>query len=390
LHLQQETLTGTKRFTAQIRALLVQEVNDTSKSVSARLDAVSKLLALDAEETTAAQAAQKLAEDRLRSRADAVGNIGRLQNQLIALDKRRLAAAATPEEAFARQQTLTQDVQTQQQAIASLAETALRAAADAADHRGKAEQKLIDNLNKQVSDTKERVRLGTDSRENQNAAQKAFSQEVLVGKQSVVEAAKASIDLQRERLDTSLAAAQRTPGLGDDRAVLRNRISLEGDILKKMQETLKTQRSTSNEYRVQAIAIEQQKRAIGDLQDQLKGVSGSGFSLPDLFKESLSQFAQFSSNVSTHPLTPGGARGQFAGSILKSISARPEDVAALHLNSVSTNTAATNVILADIRSLMARAAGSATTADVHNDTSPIPGLTASVHSRRMVRTTGGV
>jgi len=83
------------------------------------------------------------------------------------------------------------------------------------------------------------------------------------------------------------------------------------------------------------------------------GTSG-GFSLQDLFKESLRQFQEFGSNVSSNPLTGGQVRGQFAGTLLTTILGSQKDRTALGITTVATNTATTNDL---IRQLIAAVKG---------------------------------
>jgi hypothetical protein len=139
--------------------------------------------------------------------------------------------------------------------------------------------------------------------------------------------AKASIDLQNARLDARLAAAQGTETKKDDRAVYNAMIKLNDVQIKTLRGEEVGLKRTSQAYKDKEIAVQRLIAANKGLQKSIKGLndtSDSGFSIADLFKESLSQFQQFGSNVSTNPRTPGQVRGQFGFDIARNIITDPK------------------------------------------------------------------
>ncbi len=191
-------------------------------------------------------------------------------------------------------------------------QTRLEQAAEAAGHQGVAEKKLIAFYQKEAHDT----RLTT-------AQQLQFVSLLRAEKQNAAAAitalAKAQIDLQNEILNTRLSAAELTPGEADNKRVLRQQIRLiQEDI--NAQKKIKADRHKSLLIRKEAaIQIQKDLQQINNIKGQIKGLAGeSSFSLQDLFKEAVSNFETFGSNIGGRDsvLSPQDSRAQLAKIIL--------------------------------------------------------------------------
>jgi TP901 family phage tail tape measure protein len=135
----------------------------------------------------------------------------------------------------------------------------------------------------------------------------------------VVATAKAAIDLQNARLSNRLAVAKATPGIEDDKSALNAQIAFNNSIIAGLRAEETGLKKTSLKYKEKEAAVQSLIGANIGLRQSIKGLTdtsaGGGFSLSDLFKEGLSQFNQFASNVSTSVATPGGVRGALGGAI---------------------------------------------------------------------------
>jgi chromosome segregation ATPase len=210
-------------------------------------------------------------------------------------------------------------------------ESRLQLAATASDNQGVAEQKLIAFYRKESTNVKlteaERLRY-----------QEALATEIDNQKKAVVAASKAQIDLKLAIDDLRIQQAEATPGESDDVKAINNKIK-----------DLRKQRDRFADYSKEWVEYQSQ---IETLKARLKNLSGSGFSLQDLFKESLRQFQEFGSNVSSNPLTGGQVRGQFAGTLISTILGSQKDRAALGIISVASNTSETNLLLRQLIALV--------------------------------------
>jgi hypothetical protein len=173
--------------------------------------------------------------------------------------------------------------------------------------------------------------------------------------------AKAAIDLQNARFDTREAIAKGTKGIKDDRQVALDRIAYNRNVviagLVKERDALdKTAANYKLRYReisaeIQGVITKNVVLRQG-IKDLTNPSGGGGFSLADLFKESLRQFQEFGSNVSSNPLTGGQVRGQFAGTLISTIMGSQKDRAALGIISVASNTSETNLLLRQLIALV--------------------------------------
>jgi len=134
--------------------------------------------------------------------------------------------------------------------------------------------------------------------------------------------AKAAIDLQNARFDTREAIAKGTKGIKDDRQVALDRIAYNRNVviagLVKERDALdKTAANYKLRYReisaeIQGVITKNVVLRQG-IKDLTNPSGGGGFSLADLFKESVNQFQTFGGNIAGRNgvLSPQDARGQF-------------------------------------------------------------------------------
>lgn len=165
----------------------------------------------------------------------------------------------------------------------------------------------------------------------------------------VAATAKAAIDMQNARLDYWEAIAKGTKGIKDDRKVALDRIALNQQEIASLRLKRDQLVKTAADYKlnhanitaeIQAIKTRNVllRQGIKDLTKDSAAASGGGFSLQDLFKESLRQFQEFGSNVSSNPLTGGQVRGQFGGLVARAIISNPKNQKDLSLVGIDKNT----------------------------------------------------
>ena len=199
--------------------------------------------------------------------------------------------------------------------------TILEMAAEAANNQGAAEQKLIAFYRQQTHNAK----LTT---EQQLVYAQALRDEQKKQTAAIVQAAKDEIDRRTSLFDLRIQQAELTPSKVDD----KKWVTAEINYLKGLQAHTK---NLSKEW----ISYESQ---ITSLKSRIKGLSGSsGFSINDLFKEALTQFNEFGSNVSSSPMTPGGVRGQLGGNIARNIITNPKvqkDLKVVGIEGIDKNT----------------------------------------------------
>lgn len=148
------------------------------------------------------------------------------------------------------------------------------------------------------------------ARDKAEAARKKEEQ----ARKDAVEKAKAGelarFRLSQSELDLAIQAAGLTESKVDDKRTLNRKID---SISSRIAALNKIKKKTTEEK--QAIVDLKSERL--SLRAQIKGLndSSSGFSLADLFKESINQLNQFGSNVSTGVTIGGGARAALAGAL---------------------------------------------------------------------------
>lgn len=223
------------------------------------------------------------------------------------------------EEAQKRQEIFQTGIENQQ--------VRLELAAQAAGLNSDAEKKLIAFLAQEARDS----RL-TDAQ--QLAFEKERRSEIAKVRASIVETAKAQIDLQNSRfelrqsiLDTRLSAAELTPGIEDNRRVLNLQIkALNDDIVR--QKALAAAAKKNSQERIDLLQnVQTDLQKINALKLQIKNLSGEGgqaFTLQDLFKEAVEQFNAFGSNIAGRSgiLSPQDARASLGRNIIADLSAK--------------------------------------------------------------------
>ena len=252
LHMQQQTLGRARRSNDLLRALYTEELNNKTSTTDQKIHAIEGLATLD--------------------QADA-------------------AATAS---------------------AVSVTENALRAAAEATDHRGRAEERLLENLKKQKDKMQTLYQQGKVTREELDSVTKKYHDEVIAGEKAKETAVTSAFDLRSSRLDTAAARAAITATISDDKKVLNARISLEKDRIRYERAAQKGLATTSDLYRDHASKIETAKQALIGYQQQLKGLSGGALA-KDIFKEAVNQFLTYGSNIAGRNgvLSPQDARASF-------------------------------------------------------------------------------
>ena len=128
----------------------------------------------------------------------------------------------------------------------------------------------------------------------------------------------AVFNLQKSRLDLAIQAAGLTKTKADDLRTNRAEIAFYQAQIKRIEAIKKRRKLTLDEqqalvdYRSAILTL---RATIQDIKKKNKSDKGSGFTLEDLFKESVNQLNEFGSNVSTGVTLGGGARAALAGAI---------------------------------------------------------------------------
>lgn len=187
----------------------------------------------------------------------------------------------------------------------------LQIAADAAGNIGAAENKYIAFL-------KEQTQIAGQTTQQEIAATKAYNDEIDKRANALQAVVDASVSLRDKRTAFLLQIAQSTPGIKDDATVLNRQIADDRKDIIAIQARIKSEHAKGLLLIKLQSQIVDERADIFAKQQAIKGLqSDSGFSLQDLFQESVKQFTEFSSNVSQGGVSTGGAaRAAVAGGIL--------------------------------------------------------------------------
>ncbi len=255
----------------------------------------------------------------------------------------------------------------------------------------KDEQALRALVLKQIAAVKERVSL-----EGGRAAALAALRAVLTQVNGQVkEIRKQQLDQQKELqasiLETQLLRAQGTPGTEDDTRVLNKQIAAAQKDLNAQKKIANNEKLGSKVRLDAALKVQEDTRKILTIRQSIKSLAGGGFSLSDLFKEAINQLNEFGSNVSTAPITPGGARAAVAGGILAQKTGL-SDAEKASLNATATTNDLLAQILVAIGPPPNQAQGSAPKKVflVRESGGPEIGVATSVQQRRLGTFVGGV
>jgi hypothetical protein len=185
----------------------------------------------------------------------------------------------------------------------------LKRIADNAGNVGKAEDALIAALKQQVVKAK-------GNAADLNAALSALDAERKNQAAAIEASQQLTFDLAQSVIDRTRAAAELTDTPVDNKLADSLEVKLLNREIAAAQKAAQKAGLTIVEWKKAQIKVNQ---AIAARDNFLKGLKdangGSGFSIEDLFKEALSQFNQFASNVSTSVTTPGGVRGAIGAGI---------------------------------------------------------------------------
>ena len=151
------------------------------------------------------------------------------------------------------------------------------------------------------------------------SAKSARDKQISDAKKAAADAAAtatALFNLQKSKLDLRIQEAGLTKGIGDDIRANRAEIRFYNAQIKRIEALKKRRKLTLDEQQ----ALVDYKSAVVSLRATIKGLkdntsASGGFTLEDLFRESISQLDQFGSNVSIGVTTGGGARAAIAGAI---------------------------------------------------------------------------
>jgi hypothetical protein len=281
-------------------------------------------------------------------------------NEVRAAEKARGAATRAAKEAKEAADKLTRDD------AAAFKVGNLERLANEAKNQGAAQERFENELRRRWLDAKAgstawlAALAALKTAENQrtaaaNGVRDAKAEADRATQEALVANVKLSIDLQNARLATQLARAEATPGKADDKVALQAQVNFNEILLKNERKLQVGVDATTKKYKDREITIQgliQANIALNQSIKDLKDTASGGFSLQDLFKESLSQFAEFGSNVSTNPVTPGQVRGQFAQGLLSTIMSRPQDRKELELDRVAVSTDSMDTTLKNIERLL--------------------------------------
>lgn len=338
-------ITGEARIKLQKK--LIEIYNDLAAQNDALEQAVKKAaeFSIPASVTIAginAGTTATLADDLAQKQTVAALTAKALQNALTAKKKdQAVIDDLSIKSAQANADVTTTTKQIADQNLAN-AQTQLQIAADAAGNLGAAENRYIAFLRKQANDA-------SKTTAEQISAQQALTAELDKRKNALKAIVDARISLRDARSAFLLQVAETTPGLSDNARVLNQQIADDNKDIARIQKQIKDEHATGAELSKLKQEIIAEQSDILTKQQALKNLSGGGgFSLQDLFKESINQLATFGSNVSTAPRTPGQQRGDFAGTLVNTILGSKKDRQELGLSAVVTNTKDTNKILEQI------------------------------------------
>lgn len=189
---------------------------------------------------------------------------------------------------------------------------ALERAAAASDNQGAPEKELLAFLQKRVAQAKGDA-LAVEQATN------ALTTEQDKMKAAIASSAQLTLDLRGSVLDTREAAANLTDTTADNLKVdLARKSLLQAEIDKAQAAVREADRGTDawKNAKIQVEKLKQQKIAVDADIKNLQG-GGSGFTLQELFQESVNQLTTFGSNVTQGSVVTGGAaRAAVAGGIL--------------------------------------------------------------------------
>ena len=154
-------------------------------------------------------------------------------------------------------------------------------------------------------------------------------------------------DIQTQRFSNLLARANLTPSTEDNKKILsaeQTRLEAARKAAQKLADTAGLSKQKLAEARLKVAKLDGEILGIKSqiLNLGSGGAAGGGFSIADLFKEALTQFNEFGSNVSSSPMTPGGVRGQLGGDIARNIITNPKvqkDLKVVGIEGIDKNTA---------------------------------------------------
>lgn len=233
------------------------------------------------------------------------------------LDALKIAQAQATAGLAQAEQSVSDQAKTDAEKAKSAAQTAaqtqidaLQFVADQAGNVGKAEDNLLAALKHQVDIAKKNTPEFVQ-------AQRAYAAEQQKHMQAILGMAAAQQSLRDARTDFALQIAESTPGTKDNVAVLNKQIKNDQTDIATIRARIKNEQIKGEELIKLQETIIKEKADIFAKQQAIKDVNGGsgGFSLQDLFKESINQLQQFGSNVSTGVTIGGGARAAIAGAI---------------------------------------------------------------------------
>lgn len=175
----------------------------------------------------------------------------------------------------------------------------LEIAADAAGNVGKAEQNYLKALQREAHD----ARLSTQA---QLGYQAELTNERQNQTQALAAAAQAETDRRLALDDLRIQQADLTDNTDDNERAINRKIS----DLKKLRAATKKYSQEWIDFTAQITGLQLQKKNLGSS-------AGSGFTIEELFGEAQKNFNEFSSNVSSSPMSAGGVRGEFSAGILQ-------------------------------------------------------------------------
>jgi TP901 family phage tail tape measure protein len=197
------------------------------------------------------------------------------------------------------------------------------------------------------------------------------------------QAAKDLFNLEKSRFDLAIASATQLhpKAIGLQTAAYNREIAFLNGEIKRIQKSRKLTVELKQQivnYRSDIVSL---KAARNALKDNLKD-NTTGFSLGDLFKEAISQFNQFGSNVSSSVTTSGGVRGALGGAIA---SQNPNLSRADRLKLAKAED--TNDLLRDIRDAVVGRDGPTLLAGARDPVGPA-GFATGAHARRFSKVRG--
>lgn len=242
--------------------------------------------------------------------------------------------------------------------------TELQAAAEAAGNIGAAENKYIAFLKEQIG------RAGQTTAERL-AAEQAYNNEIKKRQEALKAILDARINLREAGLDNALLRAQATESKVDDIKVFRGYIKLDRDRIAVYRRFIESKKGTALEVLNAQIQIRNLQGDIIRQQQAIKGTTDkASFSLSDLFKEAISQFNEFGSNIASRQgiLSGGDLRATFAANIIASQRNPVADAISHSGNGMISEQQTTNTLLRELPGqIAARIRSGASSRSAHRD-----------------------